>query len=346
MKKIKTFLLLLVVTLSFCVGIDYIKAADLPTCDLSQYGTITVTSGGNSKEPDDFVTSDNSGNIYTSHNSMMTGNMVLDDEAKKSKEDTDNNNWWHDGTATITYNIDAGPGGKVSEIMYTFYEDKALSSKGRKVCKTQIPVDSVPDSEVVIVTFKINKGHLKTINLTAKYHAGINDGYVAGGGSGGIDVTVKKGLSKKHKEDMPVNTTGKTTTSTTTASAGCMNPNGTGCNDNEKVISSSKAQTQYITGKGAIMDESNIGGGSTENACNSVNTLFDYFWPYVMIIIPAALIVLIAIDFFKAMSSNDNDAIKKAGTNTVKRTIAAVVLLALPAIVRLIFGLVGLDFCL
>lgn len=345
MKKIKTLLLLLVVTLSFCIGIDKIMAADLPTCDLSQYGTITVTSGGNSKEPKDFSTSDDKGNVYTSHNSMMTGNMVLDDEAKKSKEDTDNNNWWHDGTATITYNIDAGPGGKVSEIMYTFYEDKALSSKGRKVCKTQVPVDSVPNSEVVIVTFKINKGHLKTINLTAKYHAGINDGYIAGGGSGGISITVKKGLSKKQKEDMPVNTTGETTTSTTTASAGCINSNGTGCSDNEKAVSKEKAKTKYQTGKGAIVktNEASING---QNACNSVNALFDYFWPYVMIIIPAALIVLISIDFFKAMASNDSDAIKKAGTNTVKRTIASVILLALPVILRLIFGLFGLDFCL
>ena len=109
---------------------------------------------------------------------------------------------------------------------------------------------------------------------------------------------------------------------------------------------SGTTKEDYSTGYGATMDKSNIGGGSAENACNSVNALFDYFWPYVMIIIPVALIILIAIDFFKAMASNDNDSIKKAGTNTVKRTIAAIMLLALPVIVRFIFELVGLDFCL
>lgn len=344
MKKNKFMLLLLVSIISFSFGVNYIKA--LPTCDLSQYGSIEITSGGNSTQPKDFSTSDSSGKVYTSHNSMMTSDIQLDSEAKKSKEETDNNNWWHDGTATVTYKIDAGPGGRVSEIMYSFYKDKALSSVGSKVCSTQIPADKVPNSEVVLVTFKINKGHLKTINLTAKYKAGINEGYVAGGGSSGLNVTVKKGLSKKTEEDMPVNTTKKNNTTTTTASPGCINSNGTACDDTEKVISSSKAAIEAGIAQAASSKKKLDATVNGKTACNSINDIFDYFWPYVMIIIPILLIIMMSIDFFKSMISNDADAIKKAGNGAVKRTIAAVVLLALPVILRYIFGLFGLDFCL
>ena len=64
-----------------------------------------------------------------------------------------------------------------------------------------------------------------------------------------------------------------------------------------------------------------------------------------MIIVPILLIVMITIDFFKALAKGDSDSIKKAGNNTVKRTIAAVVLLALPALLGLIFSWFGLDLC-
>ena len=64
-----------------------------------------------------------------------------------------------------------------------------------------------------------------------------------------------------------------------------------------------------------------------------------------MVITPILLIVMITIDFFQALAKGDNDSIKKAGNNAIKRTIAAVVLLALPALLSLIFSLVGLDLC-
>ena len=64
-----------------------------------------------------------------------------------------------------------------------------------------------------------------------------------------------------------------------------------------------------------------------------------------MIIVPILLIVMITIDFFKALAKGDSDSIKKAGNNTIKRAISAVVLLALPALLGLIFSWFGLDLC-
>lgn len=84
---------------------------------------------------------------------------------------------------------------------------------------------------------------------------------------------------------------------------------------------------------------------SSSTSCTEVSDLIHDYWKYVMIIVPILLIVMITIDFFKALAKGDSDSIKKAGNNTVKRTIAAVVLLALPALLGLIFSWVGLDLC-
>lgn len=86
--------------------------------------------------------------------------------------------------------------------------------------------------------------------------------------------------------------------------------------------------------------------GNNDMACNTIGELFDDYWPYVMVIVPILLIVMMAIDFFKAMSSNDAEALTKASSNTLKRTIATIIILALPALLKIIFDIMGLDFCL
>lgn len=84
----------------------------------------------------------------------------------------------------------------------------------------------------------------------------------------------------------------------------------------------------------------------SDEGCLQVSTIISKYWKYIMVIVPILLIIMMVLDFFKAMTSNDGDAIKKAGTNAVKRTIAAVILLALPALLDLVFGLFGLDLCI
>lgn len=98
--------------------------------------------------------------------------------------------------------------------------------------------------------------------------------------------------------------------------------------------------------KGKTKQITEIGNGNSQLACDTIGDLFDEYWPYAMVIIPILLIIMMAIDFFKAMVVNDADALKKAGTNAVKRTIATVIALALPALLRMVFGLFGIDFCL
>jgi len=54
-----------------------------------------------------------------------------------------------------------------------------------------------------------------------------------------------------------------------------------------------------------------------------------------------ALLALVTMDFFKALVSNDKDALKKAGSTAAKRFIYCVMIFFLPIIVDLIMSLFG-----
>lgn len=330
MRKIKTLLLLLVVTLGFCVGIDNIKAEDLPTCnigyinmseginDVKGYGTIQVRTGSW-----DNTTATNA-QIYSCPSS---GNCSLWTAWKKER----------------SFYFEARvPRGKILDVRYRFYKDTdgKKNTRDEPICNGELPASIDNNKGTVTVSFNLTNGNIEAAEIWVDYEDenGNRDTLNASRWVG-----KKIGDGQSEVTNIPTNSNTTTPTSKPPAQSGSM------WGDDGMAYTgdgSGTTKEDYSTGYGATMDKSNIGGGSTENACNSVNALFDYFWPYVMIIIPVALIILIAIDFFKAMASNDNDSIKKAGTNTVKRTIAAIMLLALPVIVRFIFELVGLDFCL
>lgn len=117
----------------------------------------------------------------------------------------------------------------------------------------------------------------------------------------------------------------------------------------EKTSGTGKAGT--LAGKSKSIEylkdeKGNILFQKNKNSCTKVKSFVSKYWSYVMVFAPILLIVLMTIDFFKAMASNDADAIKKSVNNTVKRVIAAVILLALPALLSLIFDLFGIEVCI
>ena len=96
------------------------------------------------------------------------------------------------------------------------------------------------------------------------------------------------------------------------------------------------------------------GDGDTDDSGECVKTrdvecdtkiynLLSKYWKWVMLITPLLLIVMMIADFLKAMSSGDADAIKKSSNNAIKRVIAAIVLLALPWIITVVFTWFGLE---
>lgn len=82
------------------------------------------------------------------------------------------------------------------------------------------------------------------------------------------------------------------------------------------------------------------------NSCdNDLKNLIEKYWKWVMFLTPILLIVMITIDFIKAMSLGDADSVKKSSNDAIKRVIAGILLLALPWLLEVIFGWFGLQLC-
>lgn len=78
---------------------------------------------------------------------------------------------------------------------------------------------------------------------------------------------------------------------------------------------------------------------------SSLKSLIEKYWKWIMFLTPILLIVMITIDFLKAMTSGDADAIKKSSTNAFKRVIAAIILIMLPWALDVVFDWFGLQIC-
>lgn len=86
--------------------------------------------------------------------------------------------------------------------------------------------------------------------------------------------------------------------------------------------------------------------GNGKDICDT--TLTDFiksYWKIIMIFAPALAILMISVDFFKAITSSDADLLKKAASSALKRTLAFILLLFLPFILNTLFGWFGLEIC-
>ena len=93
--------------------------------------------------------------------------------------------------------------------------------------------------------------------------------------------------------------------------------------------------------------ESGIGSGDLSVDCglldpelvNTIQQIFDM----VRLIVPIILILFGSMDFGKAVIVNDQEALKKAASSFLKRAAAAVIIFFLPAIIRYLLTLPGLN---
>jgi len=79
--------------------------------------------------------------------------------------------------------------------------------------------------------------------------------------------------------------------------------------------------------------------------CQFLEDVFGEYWTWVLVLAPTLAVILITLDFVGCLLSSDAEAMKKAGDKALKRSIALVLLLMLPIILKLIFNLFGLDIC-
>jgi hypothetical protein len=93
----------------------------------------------------------------------------------------------------------------------------------------------------------------------------------------------------------------------------------------------------YLDDKG---DYANCDGlFPNEDSLNMLTEILDYF----RILAPVALLLFIAVDMGTAVISQDNAAIKKSATKSVKRGIACFLLYLVPTIVRFVLGMDGIK---
>ena len=76
---------------------------------------------------------------------------------------------------------------------------------------------------------------------------------------------------------------------------------------------------------------------------DNIKELINKYWKWIVFLVPFALLIFISIDFMKAMTSGEADSIKKSGNNALKRVIAALILLLLPTILRIVFTWFGIE---
>lgn len=112
-----------------------------------------------------------------------------------------------------------------------------------------------------------------------------------------------------------------------------------------KIKSNSNNSNGTISDSDTVIETENKTKVKDIKCDTSISELIKDYWKWVMFLVPLLLIVLITLDFVKAMSSGDSDSIKKSSNNAIKRVIAAVILLALPWVLSVIFGWFGLEIC-
>lgn len=90
----------------------------------------------------------------------------------------------------------------------------------------------------------------------------------------------------------------------------------------------------FLAGDGAV-----CGGWITQDALDMIQEILNYF----RVLGPVLLIVFVALDFGKAVISQDSDALKKAQSKVVSRGIATLLLFFVPTITKAILNLDGVK---
>lgn len=327
----KMIITLAVIMIIFFAKLEIFKA--LPICNIGSkinepsgygYAYTTVDSNGRSGV--------SSGQINICKNMDCSGTTTL------------TGGWvnWSEGERNFFVEYDSGPGTKITEVEYTLYYE-AKNGDAEALCKGTPAVDISNNNGVVHIDFSIKNGSVLKIEANGKYTD--SDGKNKDFPKESFKIRHKLGDTERVEN---IEQTTQTTNTKPKADSGSYYGEHGVANESTTTADGASSGTRKGQSKKVEL-KTNADGeivNSSATSCTEVSDLIHDYWKYVMIIVPILLIVMMTIDFFKALTKGDSDSIKKAGNNTVKRTIAAVVLLALPALLGLIFSWVGLDLCI
>lgn len=331
MNKKKFLMMLLITFASFCLGVSGVRA--LPTCNFNNYGTLELRT----QKEVNFWDLAHKSTIAMDFNDNKTDGFFKEDDERKF------------------YYVYAWNGGYINSAKFTIYsgvkESKAQCEYSVDVAEYCKKIEG-EHCETFKFWFILNKKEVQKIVFEGTYFDPktkeikdfTNDDF-------------KSASSASHKS-----TKNSITILKSDDGSGVDHTEGPAYEVESKHIDSGDEKKNKGTGTAGVAKATkrkSISSTKTDKDgniiynfetdrktnCSTIKNLIHDYWKYVMVIVPILLIIMMSIDFFKAMASSDADAIKKSITNTVKRTIAAVVLLALPALLSFILGLFGLELC-
>ena len=323
MKKIKPLILVLITTLSFLFGVAEIKA--LPTCDFDNYGTLELRTQKEVNDGD--WTKYGIGFYQTSNDTEIEYGASTAYGGCESFTLTANYGCWKSGEQNW-YAVYAFDGGYVNTAKFTVITENDESStgnyKGKNQCEYSVNVKDFCEQEegqpceTFKFMFKLNKKNIKFIKFEGTYYDSNNN---------------LKNFSSKTLLVNKKGTDGASVDHTTVAGKAIQDPVNRHIDSGEERNNNSNQTTNTV----------NISGQKLN--CTDLGDLISKYWSWVMILAPIACMFLIVLDFINPIMSSDAQAINKAASKTVKRTIALVLLLFLPTIINTIFGWFGVNTC-
>lgn len=333
MKKsiVRMFIILVTIILVFLMDVNGVKALD--TCDFgNNYGTLETRTQKI---------------VAAEIGSTINGTAAYNMDNNKITTDGD---WDNESTGAgykDFYWVYAANHGYIKDAKFTVYSDDGHSTElgdkkynGKAQCEYKTDVTKLcketegqEKCETFKYVFKLNKKHIYMIKFEGTYYDYDNKLQ---------SFETKKFLVKKSSLGNGTDHVAPPAGEPTTTAENKHIDSGSELDDDGAAAGTKKGGTKVLLKTNADGEIIN----SSATSCTEVSDLIHDYWKYVMVIVPILLIVMMTLDFFKAVGKGDSESIKKAGNNTVKRAIAAVVLLALPALLGLIFSWFGLELCL
>lgn len=319
----KIFLILIIFVFTFFVDAQITKAEKLPECDLSFYN-IKITE-------------------------LRETNSVIGDINAAVQEGTD----WNYTVKNLIVKYNINKKNVIEEFNFIITEEHEVNGKKEDVdvCKYTFSPDAKLKGvklgfDIIIKENKSTNGkttckggewkygHISKMKFSGKYKRNTGDG-------DGALTNYKTETIAVHRcgQFYGTNRTEKTTAKT--------DKNGnlektTIKNNADSLDNASDKISKYSTKKNAGL----TGKMEKQTECDEeIQKLIDKYWKWLTILAPVALILLITIDFLKAVVASDENQLSKSANNALKRTIAVVVLLVLPALLKMILGWFGLNLC-
>lgn len=248
-----------------------------------------------------------------------------------------------DRTILAEYNMSKQEGNKLSKAYFEIYTNEDDSTPA---CSYNL---DVVDKEVASLDLYIKKGKVHHIVFYGSYID--SSGTLQNLPSESINVKRKLGPGEEDVKNIEVDEEinqpigSENNAASSSGSGSAYGENSTDNNGNQKFTTTTTTVAPPL-GDDTLNGNFSIGTGERGFACDQKLTDFIHdFWKWVLILTPALLMVMCTIDFIKALTSSDADALKKAGTNTVKRVVAILVLICLPVILNAALNLMGIEFC-